>query len=146
MKNIFLILFLFTSLQIVAQKNDKDRIKALKVAFITERLDLTPKEAQEFWPVYNAYEDNTNQIKHQELREIRSDIRTGYDSMSDEKADELIKKLNKAEIQLHKLRVDFSKDLSKILPSKKIILLKASEEDFRRKMFDEFKKRRGEKR
>ena len=30
-------------------------IEALKVAFISKELDLTPDEAQKFWPVYNQY-------------------------------------------------------------------------------------------
>ncbi|HWB63743.1 MAG TPA: hypothetical protein VG603_09555 [Chitinophagales bacterium] len=32
-----------------------DRIEALRVAYITQQLNLTPEEAQKFWPVYNAY-------------------------------------------------------------------------------------------
>ena len=30
-------------------------IEALKVAFISKELELTPDEAQKFWPVYNQY-------------------------------------------------------------------------------------------
>ena len=51
----------------VSEKKQQD-IQALKAAFITKELDLTPDEAQKFWPVYNQYEkeittvvkDNTN--------------------------------------------------------------------------------------
>lgn len=32
-----------------------EEIEALKVAFISKELDLTPTEAQKFWPVYNQY-------------------------------------------------------------------------------------------
>ena len=32
-----------------------DRIEALRIAYISEQLNLTPEEAQKFWPVYNAY-------------------------------------------------------------------------------------------
>lgn len=30
-------------------------IEALKVAFISRELELTPQEAQKFWPLYNQY-------------------------------------------------------------------------------------------
>ncbi|WP_067148570.1 hypothetical protein [Pseudotamlana agarivorans] len=146
MKKILLILLFCCSLSVTAQKNKRDHIKALKVAYITEKLDFTPSEAQKFWPVYNAYEEKHSQIKHDELRQIRSEIKSNFDTMTDEQAKALIEKENKAEMQLHQLRMDFNKDLAKIIPPKKIILLKVSEEDFRRKMFEEFKKRRGEKR
>ena len=33
----------------------KDKIEALRIAFISQQLNLTPEEAQKFWPVYNAY-------------------------------------------------------------------------------------------
>jgi hypothetical protein len=39
----------------ISEKKQQD-IQALKAAFITKELDLTPDEAQKFWPVYNQYE------------------------------------------------------------------------------------------
>lgn len=146
MKKILLILLLFCSITVVAQKSRRDQVKALKVAYITEHLNLTPTESQKFWPVYNDYEQKMNKIRHGELRQIRSEIKSNFDNMTDEKAKTLIEKENKAEIRLHELRMNFNKDIAKIIPPKKIILLKVSEEDFKRKMFEEFKKRRGEKR
>jgi len=32
-----------------------ERIEVLKMAYITKELNLTPDEAQKFWPVYNNY-------------------------------------------------------------------------------------------
>lgn len=32
-----------------------DKIESLRIAFISERLDLTPEVAQKFWPIYNQY-------------------------------------------------------------------------------------------
>jgi hypothetical protein len=37
-----------------SEKRQQD-IEALKVAFISKELELTPDEAQKFWPVYNQY-------------------------------------------------------------------------------------------
>ena len=37
-------------------KPNREKIKAMKVGFITEKLDLTTAEAQKFWPVYNEFE------------------------------------------------------------------------------------------
>jgi len=39
----------------VNTKKKQQGIEALKVAFISRELDLTPDEAQKFWPVYNQY-------------------------------------------------------------------------------------------
>lgn len=67
MKQILIILLIsFTGFSSVkAQDNDRakrmEKIQALKVAFITQKLSLTTDEAQRFWPVYNRYETDIHQ-------------------------------------------------------------------------------------
>lgn len=145
MKKLLPILLLLLSLNVVAQKNNRERIKALKVSFITERLDFSEKEAQQFWPVYNDYEQKMSQIRHHEIKSIRKAIKENIETMSDDQAKEFIDRLNKAENDSHKLRMAFSNKLSSIISPKKIIQLKLAEDDFKRKMFEEYKKRNKEK-
>ena len=38
------------------KKEWKEKIKAEKVAYLTDYMDLTSAEAQKFWPVYNQAE------------------------------------------------------------------------------------------
>ncbi|WP_298551063.1 sensor of ECF-type sigma factor [uncultured Algibacter sp.] len=145
MKKLLPLLLLLVSLNISGQQNKRERIKALKVSFITEKLDLTTQEAQKFWPVYNAHEKEMFAIRFKEMRDIRKEIKNNIDTMTDEKANTLLTRLNTAEIKAHKIKVELVKNLSSILSPKKIILLKVAEEDFKRKILDEFKKRRKEK-
>ncbi len=69
MKKFILILFVilgsFSNLR--AQEGDytrAEKVQALKIAFITQKLQLTTDEAQKFWPVYNQYD---NEIKSLQL-------------------------------------------------------------------------------
>ena len=39
-----------------------EKIQALKIAFITQKLQLTPDEAQKFWPVYNQYDNEIRSL------------------------------------------------------------------------------------
>ena len=135
-----ILLILFCSSAFTQSKHDK--IKALKVSFITEKLDLTSKEAQQFWPIYNAYEEKTFQIKHNELRNIRRDVKENLSTLTDAQAKDLLDKLVAAENKLHTEDVNLISNLKPIISAKKIILLKAAEEDFKRKLIDEYKKRR----
>ena len=59
MKRLIPILVLLIGLSGYAQRDGRmnERIKAQKVAFITEKLSLTAEEAQQFWPIYNAFEE-----------------------------------------------------------------------------------------
>jgi hypothetical protein len=66
------------------------KIEALKIAFISKKLDLTPEEAQKFWPVYNQYfkemrqtvkdnQQNDDEIdKDQKVLDIRKKYRDEF--------------------------------------------------------------------
>ena len=65
MKKYLLTLFtIFTFLLANAQNGQRiEKIQALKIAFITQRLDLTSAEAEKFWPLYNEYEREINNLR-----------------------------------------------------------------------------------
>ncbi len=139
-----IITFLFAALTLTAfsqGKERKERIKALKVAHITEKLDLTEKEAQQFWPVYNAYDEKMGALRHEKIRKIRQEIKQNYSTLTDKKAQELLNRLADAENSIHNERVTLATKLKTIISPKKILLLKVAEEDFKRKLFDQIKKR-----
>ncbi len=140
MKKLLLILILSLSISAFAQDKDRyERIKALKIAFITERLELNETEAQKFWPIYNAFE-----AKNQKLRQQFSgrDRKEKFDGLSEQEAKSFLDKMMTADTDKHQLKQQFVKDLLKVLPAKKIILLKATEDAFNRRMMEQFKKRR----
>ena len=145
MKKIFTVILLLLSINIIAQNKHRERIKALKVSVISQKLDLTIKEAQQFWPIYNANEKEMSTIRFKEFKVIKKEIREHINAMTDDKANALLNRLNSAETQMHKLRMDLTKELSKIISSKKIIQLKIAEEDFKKRMLEEYRKRKKEK-
>ena len=52
---IIVALILFAISSVFAQKMNRQKIKLLKTAFISEAIDLKPNEAEKFWPIYNLY-------------------------------------------------------------------------------------------
>lgn len=120
-------------------KDRKERIKALKIAFITERLELTEKEAQKFWPVYNDFEETYYTLK----RDMRSHHKTVNPETLDEAgARQLIDEMIAQENKKTELKKNFMSNLLNIIPAKKVIQLKMAEDDFNRRMLDEYRKRR----
>lgn len=84
-KYLLLILVLFGSLSFaVAQNARSEKIQALKVAFITQKLNLTSAEAEKFWPVYNQYEN--------EIKSLRANNRNGDVIDNEEKLLDIRKK------------------------------------------------------
>ena len=67
MKKFTLILFFFTGAFFCAHSQEDEakkaeKIQALKIAFITQKLELTSDEAQKFWPIYSQYENDMKQL------------------------------------------------------------------------------------
>lgn len=130
-KLIISILCIAFSATIFAQRGDKmqERIKAQKVAFITERLDLSADEAQKFWPIYNAFEDKTETIRKTDLKDVRQAMRGG--NLTNDEAQTVLEKLIAAEDKLHLAKKQLVNDLKKAISPQKIIALKKTEEDFK---------------
>ncbi|UII79125.1 hypothetical protein [Flagellimonas sp. CMM7] len=119
----------------------RERIKTLKVAFITERLNLTSEEAQSFWPIYNEHEKILGGIRRNERIELKSQAAL-LESMSEEETSELLDKY----IALHKKKYDAQKDfiakIRKVIPPKKTLLLLKAEEDFKKRLLQQYRKRK----
>jgi hypothetical protein len=70
MKKIYaLLLFLFFHSYFCQSQppegDDANRVEVVKMAYITRELNLTPQEAQNFWPVYNNYVNEIKQARAQ---------------------------------------------------------------------------------
>jgi len=139
-----IVLFLLlTSSQILAQhKPDKDKIKSLKVAFITERLDFTSKEAQTFWPVYNAYEEKREAMRQREHTQIREKIRNS-ENLSEKEASELIKHYLRFEEEEEELDKNFIESIGKVIPAKKTLLLLRAEYEFKKQLLKQYRHKKG---
>ncbi|MCK7539265.1 MAG: hypothetical protein MZV63_54335 [Marinilabiliales bacterium] len=48
-----------------------EKLTAYKIAFFTQRLDLTPAEAEKFWPLYNDYSARKNKLQADRLSLMR---------------------------------------------------------------------------
>lgn len=127
-----------TSWTTFSQHSEKrEKIKSLKVAFITERLELTTTEAQKFWPIYNTYEskkDEQRRMGYEKRKQISEE-------MTEAQARAMLKDFVAFEKERENLRSNFVENLLKVMPAKKIIQLKLAEEEFNRKMLHEYKKR-----
>lgn len=145
-KKFYPILFLFLSFSVFAQsekfKEKKEKIKAMKVAFLTTELDLTPNEAEKFWPLYNTFDDKQFELRHQKMKSYFKRMQgENLDKLSEKEANALLNQMEDNEEDLFNLRKKFVSSLKEILPAIKIIKLKKAEEDFNRKLLQQYKER-----
>lgn len=114
----------------------------MKVAFLTTELDLTAKEAEKFWPVYNSFDDRQFDIRHTKMKAYKTRMNElALDKMSEKEASILLTQMQNTDEELYLLRKDFTQSLKKVLPAIKIVKLRVSEEDFNRKLLHQYRDR-----
>lgn len=150
MKNIIITLFLILGFwgNANAQENHRERIKAYKTAYITQELDLSSKEAEKFWPIYNDYEKNFFSLRVLKVREERDRIKDqgGFENLSDKEAKEALNTLIQNDKEIIQIKENLYKDLSDVLSPVKILKLHKAEMDFNKKLLSQYKKNRGQNR
>ena len=133
---------LFASFVVYAQGGPgREKIKTLKVAFITERVGLTSEEAQVFWPIYNEHERNTLRIRRKERLEIQSKL-IDMDLLTNAEANQLLDELIALEQEKQDRNIEFLDRISQVISPKKTLLLIKAEEDFKRRLLREMQQRR----
>ncbi len=92
-------------------------IKKEKVGIITEVMDFTDEQAGVFWPIYREYDLELTKLGDERLAMIK-DYAEHYQTLTDEKAKELVKKAFQLQQMRVKLRRAYFKKMDKVLPSK----------------------------
>lgn len=126
---------------VFAQNDGKsDKIEAYKIAFITEKLNLTPKEAAAFWPVYNEYSDKLVSLRNKEAARIKS---LNMDAnLTDAEAEVFIKDYLAYKGQLNELTQQYVAEFKKVLPLSKVAKLVTLEQEFKLKLLQHYKEKK----
>lgn len=123
--------FLMTTQVSYGQKNKRDKIKTLKIAYLTEKLELTPNEAENFWPIYNTYFKKNRQIRRSRNKILFQNTKT---ELNENLANENLQQLIAIEKRQYENKIQLITDLKNVLSSKKIIGLFVAEKDFNKKL------------
>lgn len=148
-KNILSLFIVLISLNAVAQdgpfiKKKREQIKSLKVAFITSELELTPEESAKFWPLYNAYEDKQQEIRKQKLKGYLDRLDDdSVEKLSDKEASTILTQMESSEDELYQAKKKFITNLKSVISPIKILKLKKAEENFNRKLLQQYREKKG---
>ena len=115
----------------------QDKIEAYKIAFFTEKLQLTPEESKKFWPLFNQFENYREALKNSYNLEDRR-----IELMSDKEVEDFVMKHIEMEEQMVKLRRDYIQRFKEILPIRKVAMLQRIDNEFKRALLEEIKQRR----
>lgn len=131
---ILVILMLLVSVNAIAQRPsqqiDPERLQAARIAFITSRIELSPEQAEKFWPIFNKYTDS----RETAMRQL-GELNRGTAEISEEEAQRRIQKRFELQEKLLRDEQAFVAEVSKVLDYKQILRLNSIARDFTRHIY-----------
>ena len=131
-----------TSRPVSPQKTEKrEEIESYRIAFLTQKLSLTPEEAQRFWPVFNQFTAEMKALKANRVsnRDMKNDIQN--------QSDKDVEKMVDGEIATRQQELDVVKkyhtQFKQVLPIKKVAILYRAENEFKKELLDKIRERKG---
>jgi hypothetical protein len=126
---------------IFAQNPGNERLDSYKIAFFTQRLKLTPSEAEKFWPIYNGYQERKAKIQ-QERMQLHKKFNQEALNLSDQEMTVMGDKLIELEVLEAELSMTFHQHLKTVLPPAKVLRFYQAENQYRLVLLKELQDRR----
>ena len=120
----------------------RKNIRTKKIIFITEKLDLSPEEAQVFWPVYNEFDKKAEDIRKQKRQLMPRGPQAA--ELSDKEAEQKVDQLMALKMQEANLQQEYHARFKQVLPARKVAKLYMAEEMFNRRLMQELGKKHGQ--
>ncbi|MFD2037439.1 Spy/CpxP family protein refolding chaperone [Belliella marina] len=138
MKNLkfaLLLIIVLVNTSVFAQNKqhqfDREKYESAKVAFITNRLDLKPEQAEKFWPIFNKFNDERESL----MKEMSTINKASEGEVSESKAKELINKRFGIQKSMLDLEVKFTEDITKVINPSQALKLGGASRDFARQIY-----------
>jgi len=121
----------------------REKIEAARIGMITNKLGLTPAQAEKFWPIYHEFSE-----KRMELRkEFKSEqVKVNNGQATTEQQQRLVDlglNLKQKELDLEKM---YSGKLLSVITADQMLNLRSAEHDFQRMLINQLQKRETQQR
>jgi hypothetical protein len=115
-----------------------EKFRTEKIAFLTNKLDLSPAEAQKFWPVYNQMEKERMDAQLAR-RDLEKKVLEAEETISDKEIIKLTREFADKSSMEALLPAKYNEEFLKILPPQKVLKLYKAESEFRMYMFRKYR-------
>ena len=141
MKNLLFVALMFLlPTTLLAQRPKSEEIESLKIAYFTQKLDLSPDEAKIFWPIYNDMQSEQNALRKERMQKMISFRKVDeIDNLSDSQVQSLI--TSEFDFKQRDLNLDkkYYNKLKSALPIKVIGKFYRAQEGFKRELLNRYK-------
>jgi hypothetical protein len=116
------------------QEERMERLETAKIAFLTQRIDLSSREAEKFWPVYNQFQNELQALMQQRKGDLQKQNQLSANDQIDRQLD--------MESKVLELKKRYTREFAKVLSPEKIVKLFQAERDFKNELIRELRERK----
>jgi len=148
MKKAVILILILAPIIVFGQRDQKlspekrKEIEGMKIAHLTAEMDLSPSEAQVFWPIYNEFSEKRNTHREEGRKQFKA-YRKSKETLTDEQIMEHLNFKFKHERERIDIEEEYFKKFAKVLSPQKVQAMLDAEDGFKRKLLDQM---RGERR
>ncbi len=121
----------------------KEKVEAMKIGFITQQMNLTPEEAQKFWPVYNQMNNEVESLR-KERHLARENVKDNFETMTDPEFEKLINDELASRQKEFDIQKKYVAQFKAVVPIKKVAQFYRAEEQFKRKLLEKIQEKKQE--
>lgn len=107
-----------------------EQVEAEKIAFFTRFMDLTSEEAKDFWPVYDDFQNQRNQLVW-ERQSLSRQFAGNYEDLSADESEDIADRFIGLQVKESDLVSEYHSRFKEILPPKKVMRLYQAENEFK---------------
>ena len=127
---VFYALIFFTQFTFGQAERPLEKLESMRIAFFTERLALSPTEAEKFWPVYRDFNNRKEKI-NEEKRSLFRYVIKNMDYLTEKEINEALDKHLTLQKEETNLSENFNKKFLEILPPNKVLKIYITENQFK---------------
>jgi Spy/CpxP family protein refolding chaperone len=116
-------------------------LEAIRVGYITKKLNLTPEEAKQFWPVYDAYRGEMKEVRDDQRDNVQN-ARENFDTMTDQEVETAVNKMLDNRRKELDITLRYHEQFKKVLNIRKIAKLYKAEHEFTQLLLERLQERR----
>ncbi len=109
-----------------------NKLNAIKNAYINKQMNLTPDEADRFWPVYDRYQQELTNVLRERRQNNSSPQPNGIDQVNREMS---------YDQQILNIKARYKDEFLRILPPDKVSVLYKSEREFKDELIKQLSER-----
>lgn len=117
----------------------REKMEAARIALISNRLGLTPDQAEKFWPIYREFSQKRGEVRTEFQQAQRTLDPNNPDPAKEKELIDLGMKLKQRELDLEK---DYSGRILRVITAQQLISLRRAEQDFRQLILNQLQQRR----